>query len=141
MIKKIKELYLKYEEIINYLIIGGLTTVVSLAVYYGLTLTIFDPNKALELQIANIISWIAAVTFAYFTNRKFVFKKEDKPNIKEASSFCASRISTLLIDMLLMFIFVTKLHFNDKIIKVIVQVIVIVLNYIFSKFFVFKKDK
>ena len=135
------KLYHKYEEIINYLIIGGLTTLVSLAVYYGLTFTVLDPNNALQLQIANVISWIAAVAFAYFTNRKFVFKKEDKANIKEAASFTASRVSTLLIDMLLMFIFVTKLHFNDKIMKIIVQVIVIVLNYILSKFFVFKKEK
>ena len=135
------KLYHKYEEIINYLIIGGLTTLVSLAVYYGLTFTVLDPNNALQLQIANVISWIASVAFAYFTNRKFVFKKEDKANIKEAASFTASRVSTLLIDMLLMFIFVTKLHFNDKIMKIIVQVIVIVLNYIFSKFFVFKKEK
>ncbi len=141
MIKKIKELYKKYEEIINYLIIGGLTTVISLVVYYGLTFTIFDPNKALELQITNVVSWIISVTFAYFTNRKFVFKQKNKANIKEASSFFASRLSTLFVDMLLMFIFVTKLHFNDKILKIIVQVIVIVLNYIFSKFIVFKKKK
>ncbi|MBR4178179.1 MAG: GtrA family protein [Bacilli bacterium] len=141
MINRVKELYHKYEEIINYLIIGGLTTAVSLAVYYGLTLTVFDPNNALQLQITNIISWIASVAFAYFTNRKYVFKQKNKANIKEATSFCASRVSTLLIDMLLMFIFVTKLHFNDKIMKLIVQVIVIVLNYIFSKFLVFKKEK
>ena len=135
------KLYHKYEEIINYLIIGGLTTLVSLAVYYGLTLTIMDANNPLQLQITNIVSWIASVTFAYFTNRKFVFKQKEKANIKEATSFYGSRVSTLLIDMLLMFIFVTKLHMNDKIMKLIVQVIVTVLNYIFSKFFVFKKNK
>ena len=78
MINRVKELYHKYEEIINYLIIGGLTTAVSLAVYYGLTLTVFDPNNALQLQITNIISWIASVAFAYFTNRKYVFKQKIK---------------------------------------------------------------
>ncbi len=66
-------MYNKNKEIINYLIFGVLTTIVGLGVYYGLTLTVLDPNKALELQIANIISWISAVTFAYFTNRKWVF--------------------------------------------------------------------
>lgn len=135
------KLYHKYEEIINYLIIGVLTTVVSLAVYYGLTFTIFDPNNAVELQITNIISWIAAVTFAYFTNRSFVFKQKDKANFKEAYKFYASRVSTLLIDMLLMYILVTKLKFDDRIIKLVVQVVVTILNYVFSKFIVFKKNK
>ena len=136
-----KELYLKYKEIINYLIFGVLTTVVSLAVYYGLTLTVLNPDKALELQIANIISWIAAVTFAYFTNRKWVFENKEKANFKEASKFYLSRVSTLLIDMGLMFIFVTKLGVNDKIMKLVVQVVVTILNYIFSKFLVFREKK
>lgn len=136
-----KELFKKYEEIIRYLIIGVLTTVVSLCTYYLLVYTVFDPEKALELQITNIISWIVSVTFAYFTNRKFVFKKEEKANIKEASSFYASRISTLVIDMGLMYVFVTLLGFNDKIIKLVVQVVVIVLNYILSKFLVFNEKK
>ena len=135
------KIYHKYEEIINYVIIGGLTTVVSLLVYYGLTYTIFDPNKPLELQITNIISWISSVTFAYFTNRAFVFKQKNKISFKEVLSFYLSRVSTLVLDMLLMYIFVTKLQFNDKIIKVVVQVIVIVLNYVLSKLFVFKKEK
>ena len=136
-----KKLYLKYKEIINYLFFGVLTTVVSLATYYGLTLTILNPDKAVELQIANIISWIAAVTFAYFTNRKWVFENKDKANIKEASKFYLSRVSTLLIDMALMFIFVTKLGVNDKIMKLVVQVVVTILNYIFSKFIVFREKK
>ncbi|MBQ6282341.1 MAG: GtrA family protein [Bacilli bacterium] len=134
-----RDLIKKYEEIIRYLIIGVLTTVVSLLVYYIFIYTIFDPNKAIELQITNIISWIVAVTFAYFANRKYVFMKEKKANINEACSFYLSRVSTLLIDMLLMYLFVTLLHYNDKIIKLFVQVIIIVLNYIFSKFIVFKK--
>ena len=85
--KKIKELYYKYEEIISYLIVGGLTTVVSLATYYLLVYTILNPKEAVELQIANIISWIASVTFAYFTNRKYVFKTKEKISIKEGINF------------------------------------------------------
>ena len=139
--KKIINLYKKYEEIINYVIIGGLTTVVSLAIYYGLTFTIMDANNPLELQITNVLSWIGAVLFAYFTNRSIVFKQKNKSNMKEASKFFTSRLVTLLIDMGLMFLFVTVLHFNDKIMKLIVQVIIVVLNYVFSKFFVFKKEK
>lgn len=134
-----KKLLNRYGEIIRYLIIGVLTTIISLVTYYLLTYTFLNPNKAIELQIANVISWIISVTFAYFTNRQFVFQKKDKSNFKEMLSFYLSRVSTLLIDMFLMYVFVSILKFNDKIIKVLVQIIVIVLNYIFSKFFVFKK--
>lgn len=136
--KKINELLKKYEEIIRYLIIGVLTTVVSLLTYYLLSYTVLDPKVTLQLQITNIISWIASVTFAYFTNRKYVFKVQEQQNLKEASKFYVSRLTTLVLDMLLMQIFVIKLKFNDKIIKLIVQVIIIVLNYILSKFLVFK---
>jgi len=135
--KKILEIYKKYKEIINYLIVGGLTTVVSLLTYYACVYTFLNPENAFELQLANIISWIIAVIFAYFTNRKFVFESKNG-KLKESIKFVCSRIITLLLDMLTMYIGVTLLLFSDKIIKLISQVIVIVGNYIISKFFVFK---
>lgn len=135
------KIYKKYEELINYLIIGILTTIVSLATYYLLTLTILDTNNKVYLQIANIISWLASVTFAYFTNRKYVFKVKNKSNIKECLNFYISRISTLLIDMIIMYIFVSILKFDNKIVKLIAQVVIIILNYILSKFIVFKSSK
>ena len=135
------KIYKKYEELINYLIIGILTTIVSLATYYLLTLTILDANNKVYLQIANIISWLASVTFAYFTNRKYVFKVKNKSNIKECLNFYISRISTLLIDMIIMYIFVSILKFDNKIVKLIAQVVIIILNYILSKFIVFKSSK
>lgn len=131
-------LYKKYKEIINYLIFGVLTTVVSLLTYYLLVFTILDPINPLELQIANIISWITCVTFAYITNRIYVFNSKNKNIFKELIKFYSSRLTTLFLDMLIMFIFVTKLEFNDKIIKIIVQIIIIILNYILSKIIVFK---
>lgn len=134
-----KEIIKRNREIISYLIIGVLTTTVSLISYYLLTITILSPNNPLELTIANIISWIISVLFAYITNRKYVFQSKDKNILKEASKFTLSRVTTLLIDILLMFIFVSILHFNDKIIKLLVQIIIIILNYIFSKLLVFKK--
>ncbi len=137
--RKCLKLYKKYEEIINYLIVGGLTTVVSLGSYYLCILTFLNPDIWYQLQAANIISWICAVTFAYFTNRIFVFKSKNKNKLKEAVSFYSSRVATLLMDMGIMFIFVTLLHLNDKIIKLVVQVVVTIANYIFSKLFVFKK--
>ncbi len=139
--EKIKELYKKYEEIVNYLIVGVLTTVVSLGTYYLCVFTFLNPDNAVQLQIANIISWICAVIFAYITNRKFVFKSKNENIFKEVVSFTSSRLVTLFLDMLTMFVMVTLLKINDKIAKLVVQVIVTVGNYILSKIFVFKKKK
>lgn len=130
--------YQKHKEIINYLIVGGLTTVVSLAVYYGSVLTFLNPRDALQLQAANILSWICAVAFAYVTNRIFVFESKSQAVAREASAFFASRLGTLLMDMAVMFITVTCLGMSDKIAKLIVQVLVTVANYILSKFLVFR---
>ena len=137
--EKLISLYKRYKEIVNYLIVGGLTTVVSLGVYYGCVLTILDPEVAVQLQAANIISWIAAVTFAYFTNRKFVFESKNENKLKESAAFYGSRVTTLLVDMGCMFLMVTLFGWNDKIAKLIVQVIVTVANYVLSKFIVFRK--
>lgn len=138
---KLISIYKKYEEIIKYVIVGVLTTVVSLLVYYGLVLTILNPKNAIELQIANIVSWIAAVTFAFFTNRKFVFKSNNKKWSIEAIKFYTSRLFTLFVDMGLMYFLVTLLELNDKISKIIVQFVILVLNYILSKFIVFIKKE
>ena len=129
------------KEVIMYLIFGVLTTVVSLIVYYALIFTILNPENAIQLQIANIISWIAGVAFAYVTNRKFVFESKEKNKLKELSKFVSSRLVTLFLDMFIMFIGVTCLKGNDKIVKLISQVLVIIENYVFSKLFVFKKKK
>ena len=137
---KIKELLIKYEEVIRYLIIGVLTTIVSLATYYILTFTVLDPKVSIQLQITNVISWIVSVTFAYFTNRKYVFESKETNKVKEASKFVLARVTTLVMDMLIMWLGVTILHGNDKIVKLISQVVVIVSNYVFSKLFVFKKE-
>lgn len=137
--KKIMNIYKKYEEIINYIIAGGLTTFVSLFTYYVCVFTFLDPKDPVKLQIANIISWICSVTFAYFINRAFVFKSENKNKIKEATRFYLSRISTLFVDMFSMFLLVTIFSFSDKVSKILVQFIILILNYIFSKFIVFVK--
>ncbi|MBE6138388.1 MAG: GtrA family protein [Firmicutes bacterium] len=137
--QKIIDLFNKYREIIMYLIFGVLTTLVSLLSYYLLTSTILNPESAIQLQIANILSWILSVAFAYITNRKYVFDSKSNNYIHEITSFVGGRVLTLLMDMLIMFIFVTVLKFNDKLFKLISQAIVIVANYIISKVYVFKK--
>ena len=134
-----KELFNKYKEIIMYLIFGVLTTVISLIVYYALTYTILNPNNSIYLQIANILSWIAGVLFAYFTNRKYVFESKNENKLKEFISFVGARVTTLKLDMLIMGVGVSLLHGNDKILKLISQVLVIVGNYVLSKLIVFKK--
>lgn len=136
----VKELYQKYKEIINYLIFGILTTLISLIVYYMLSFTILNPNVSIELQIANLFSWIAGVLFAYFTNRAFVFNSKNENKFKEFITFTGARVSTLLLDMIIMFLFVTILKGNDKIFKLVSQILVIVGNYLLSKLIVFKKD-
>ena len=139
MLNLFKKIYKKYKELINYIFFGGLTTIISLIIYYLLVLTLLNPNNTFELQIANILSWIGGVTFAYVTNRKYVFDSKNNKK-KEASKFVLSRITTLVMDMLIMFIFVSIFHFNDKIIKIIYQIIIIISNYLLSKYIVFKKD-
>lgn len=137
--KKIKDIYNKYKEIINYLIFGFLTTLISLITYYVLTISLLNPKNSLQLQVANIASWCVGVLFAYFTNRKYVFNSENKDKLKEFITFTGARVTTLLLDMAIMFIFVTLLKGNDKLFKIISQVLVIISNYVLSKLIVFKR--
>ena len=145
MIEKCKKLLKKYSEILSYLIVGGLTTVVSLGIKYALLFTVFSANNPIELQISVILSWIGAVAFAYFANRKFVFKSKEKNILKEIINFTAGRIATLLIEMFIMWFICTLLSLDSNIwvitATVICQVMQIVGNYVISKFFVFKKNK
>lgn len=136
--EKILSYYKKYRQIIHYLIAGGLTTAVSLSVYYLLVLTVLDPQSGVQLQVANIVSWVVAVTFAYYVNRKYVFESRSDQVVREAAAFYVARLGTLFMDMLIMFVFVTKLGMNDKLIKLVVQVVVTVANYILSKLMVFR---
>ena len=131
--------YNKYREALLYLFFGVCTTLVNLITKWILLLTLFDSKNSIQLQISIIISWIVSVIFAYVTNRIFVFGSNNKNIFKEIVSFFSSRIATLLLEMVIMFIFVTKLNLNVFIFTIVTQVLVIVLNYVFSKIFVFKK--
>jgi putative flippase GtrA len=143
MKNKLLKLYKEHREIANYLIVGGLTTLVSLVVKYALLFTILDATNGVQLQIAVIISWIISVAFAYWANRKYVFESKSKDYLKEIGLFVSSRISTLLLDMFIMWFFVTLLKLDTQvwviIWTIVSQVLVIILNYILSKFIVFKK--
>ena len=123
----------RLKETINYLIVGGLTTLVSIASYN--IFRFFIEN----ITVCTILSWICAVLFAYVTNRIFVFNSKEKNIPKEIASFTASRIFSLIVEIIVMFILTSPLKINDRIAKIIVQFIIVVLNYITSKIFVFKK--
>ena len=143
MINKCKNVYKKNEEVVNYLIMGVLATIVNIGVKYALLFTILDPKNALELQVAVLISWVVAVLFAYCTNRKIVFKSKEENILKEFTSFIVARIITLIMEMIIMWFFVTLLKLNTNILVAIItifaQAVVIVSNYVFSKLFIFKK--
>lgn len=113
--------------------------IVSLASYY-----ILANPLGIYYQTANIISWVLAVAFAYVTNKKFVFKSRYSGlsgTAKEMASFVSSRIASLLAEVISMYFFVQICQIDDNIVKLMNQVLVTVLNYIFSKFWVFRKSR
>ena len=127
--------YKKRKSILLYIFFGGLTTVVSIG-----TFALCNSVLSITELISNVFSWIAAVTFAYVTNKIWVFhsKATGKGIIKEALAFYGGRLTTLFIEELLLLVFVTLLHFNGLIIKTAAQFVVLVLNYLISKIFIFR---
>ena len=133
-------LFKKYKEVIMYLIFGGLTTVVSLGSYYGIRAI----APSLHYQIINTISWVLAVAFAYITNRLYVFdaKSHNAAGIvREIISFIGGRLFSYFAECAVMAIFIDKIGWNDKIVKIVAQIMVVILNYIISKLLIFRKDK
>lgn len=124
------------KEIINYLIFGVLTTLINIVVFYVLN-NLFSINY----QIANVISWFVSVLFAYITNKKYVFEHTELNEFKLITKFYGSRVSTLVLDMILMWLLVSILGLNSMISKLFVQFIVVISNYILSKFLIFVNKK
>lgn len=137
---KLKEIYKKNKDIILYIFFGGCTTVVSFVVYFIFAkLALFPSN--INTVMNSTISWIAAVIFAYVTNRTWVFESRAstaKEIVSEISAFFACRVATGVLEVGLMFVFVDKFHFNDLVVKIVVTFLVIILNYVASKLYVFK---
>ncbi len=140
MTKTIKELLIKYKEVISYLFFGVLTTVVDFVSYFLLT-------RFLHLGegFSNVLAQFIAILFAYVTNKLFVFEDKSsdfKKLIIQFGKFFSLRLVTLVINSVMFVIMVDKLGINDIVTKAIVVVIVIILNYVFSKLIVFKgKEK
>ena len=123
------------KEVISYLIFGILTTLVNIVVY-----TFCKDVLQIQYLISNAIAWIVSVLFAYFTNRKYVFESHNSSIINELVKFIGARVSTGIMDMLLMWLFVDVLSMQSMISKIIVNVVVVILNYIFSKLFIFQEE-
>ena len=163
--EKIKALYKKYEEIIIYLIVGVLTTIVSWGACF-VAKFFLDSNISFQNFLINTISWVVGVCFAYPLNRAWVLKSKNKQILKEFGGFAASRISTWILDVVIMWFFINILSFKtaflkllslvnisfdnfdtqDKIyywfVKIFISaVLVTIANYVFSKFLVFGKKK
>lgn len=139
MIKTIKDLLIKYKEIISYLFFGVLTTAVDFVSYYILTRFLH-----LDEGFSNVLAQFLAIVFAYVTNKLFVF--EDKSNgfkslVIQFGKFFSLRLVTLVLNSILFIVMIDKMGINDIITKAIVSVIVIILNYVFSKLIVFKSKE
>lgn len=139
--KKLQDIYYKYEEKWMYLFFGGLTTVVSIATKL-FAFRIIPGEPKWESTAGVVFSWICAVTFAFFTNKKYVFKNETKTKEefwKVFVSFYVSRLATLGIEELMFLILCDFLGFNKTVITFLSQVFIFIGNYLLSKLFVFRK--
>lgn len=136
---KLVNIYNRYREQILYLVFGGLTTLISIITY-----AVFTELADINILIANILSWIISVAVAYATNKSVVFRSDKKgvaQVLTEALSFYAGRLLTLLIEEAILFVFIDLAKLPNMPVKIIAQIIIIVLNYIISKVFIFKKTK
>lgn len=131
------KLFDKYRDIIVYFLFGVLTTLVNVIIYY-----VFYNALSAAAAVSNIIAWVFAVVFAFFTNKPFVFKSKDwsrEVAVPEFFKFIGCRLGSGLIETLLLFVLVDVLRYNGNLWKLLISVLVVVLNYIFSKFIVFRK--
>ncbi len=134
--KFIRDFYDKHESALLYIIVGGLTTVVSIAAQY------VPAYFGLPTKVNTTISWICAVTFAFFTNKVWVFKDKSYSRrdwLSQAAAFYGARLATYFLELGFMILTVDVLHYSEYIMKLIAQVFILIVNYLFSKFVVFRK--
>lgn len=124
-------------ELVSYLFVGIATTIVNYVVYWFATRVL-----SMSVMPGTWTAWVLAVAFGYWANKTFVFKthcENMSKLIKEAASFFSMRLVSLGMETVLMWLTVEKLHFNDLVMKLVINLLVIILNYAFSKLFIFKK--
>ena len=122
-----------------YLIVGVLNTIVSWGACFVAELFL-NPDISWQNDIINVIGWVAGVVFGYFANRKWVFKSTNPEILKEFTSFAGGRITTGIMDIVIMRVTVNVMHMDYWIAKIFISsVLVMISNYVLSKLFVFKK--
>lgn len=140
--KKITEIW-QSSEVLRYIFFGGMTTVVSWIAKF-LWNVIFYQNTKYPTNIQNfilsLVCWTAGVIFAFFTNRKYVFEKINQSFLQEAGKFVASRLSTLVLDIIVMQVLCNVIGLDVFLSTLIAEVLVVIANYGLSKFFVFGKQ-
>lgn len=137
--RPLQPFYKKYKEALLYLFFGGCTFLVGIFTY-----AFFEYTAGFTPLIANLFSWVFAVTFAYVTNRIWVFEdvaEEIKGVIREIFSFFSGRLATLALEEVILYIGIDLLHINSMVVKILAQVLVIISNYFISKLFVFNSKK
>lgn len=131
--KTLVKLHEKYKEIILYLVFGILTTIINVISFW-----LCNDILKMNYKLSNIIAWLLAVAFAFITNKLIVF--ESKQNIlREGIVFFGARVFSLFVDMIIMIAMIDYLKIHALISKIIVNIIVVIINYIFSKYFIFQK--
>lgn len=138
-LKKLADWYRTHREGMRYLVFGALSTVLNIVVF-----AICTKIANLSTTVSNTIAWIATVLFAYVTNKIYVFNSKTtgiKNLLREITSFFSARIITFILETVFLWVVIDKLGFNDILMKIIANIIVIILNFVFSKIFIFKKEK
>ena len=139
MIDRIRKLVLKYKELLLYGVVGVMTTLINIAVFW-LGNSVLD----IHFAVANVIAWVVSVLFAFFANKIFVFESRDWSRtgvLREALTFFLSRAASLLADEALMWLFIPVLGWSELPAKVVSNIVVIIINYFLGKFWVFKAKK
>lgn len=137
MLKNIIQLIKRYRSFLAYAIFGVLTTIVNIATY-----NICYYNFGCSNTFSNIIAWILAVAFAYLTNKTWVFESKSwqwEVLSREVPAFISCRLATGILDLVIMYICVDIMHWYAMLMKIISNILVIILNYVFSKLVIFKK--
>ena len=137
------ELFKKYKETILYLVFGGLTTLINIVAFWALNkLLVLSMDKDTALMVSNAAAWVISVLFAFITNKLFVFESKSLKSallLKELVLFVGARLFSGALDMGIMYLFVTVLSFNEMLIKILSNILVIIINYVLSKLIIFKK--
>ena len=128
----------KLKELTNYLIIGILTTTVSLITFLIFTQLLFTSQTKTDIQLANFLSWFCSVIFAYFASRNFVFNSKETNKIKESIYFLTSRVITLLLEIILIEMMIYLFNSGSYTCKIASQALAIISNYVLAKLIVFK---